>query len=167
MTLEDMLAREAIRALLARCTQAGDSLRAEDYAGCFTVDGTLRTETAGGASGLDLGSRAAILEWQTALRTPGKGMDKGTGRPGAVPLTFVRHNLTTCKIELTGPDSAQARTYWFVHTDIGPDHAGVYRDALRRVDSEWLIAERRVRTEWAAENSLMVPPESGPGAAGS
>ena len=160
LTLDDLLAREAIRALMARCTQAGDSLRGEDYAGCFTEDGVLQTEMAGGGKGLDLHSRAEILAWQTAMREPGKGMGTSTG----VPLLFARHNLTTCQIELTGPDSAEARTYWFVQTNIGPDHSGVYRDRFARVDGEWLIAERRVKTEWAAQDSLMVPPGSRPGA---
>lgn len=159
MTLEEMLAREAIRALLARCTQAGDSLRAEEYAACFTEDGALQTEMAGGGAGLDLKSRAEILAWQTGIRQPGKGMGHGS----SVPLKFARHNLTTCKIEITGPDSATARTYWFVHTNVGPDHAGVYRDTFCKVGTEWLIASRRVKTEWASDNSLMVPPESRPG----
>ena len=159
MNLDDLLAREAIRALMARCAQAGDSLRAEDYAGCFTEDGSLRTEMAGGGMGLDLRGRAEILGWQLGKRAPGEGM----GTSAAVPLKFARHNLTTCKIELTGLDSATARTYWFVNTNIGPDHSGVYRDTFRRVQGEWLIAARRVKTEWAAENSLMVPPGSRPG----
>ncbi len=159
MNLDDLFAREAIRALMARCTQAGDSLRAEDYAGCFTEDGSLQTEMTGGGHGLDLKNRAEILAWQTAMREP----DKGMGQSAAVPLKFARHNLTTCQIELTGPDSAKARTYWFVHTNAGPDHAGIYRDTFRRVDGEWLITARRVKTEWAAENSLMVPQGSRPG----
>ena len=82
---------------------------------------------------------------------------------GMVPLKFARHNLTTSKLEITGPDSAEARTYWFVNTNIGPDHSGVYRDTFRYAGGEWLIAERRVTTEWAADNSLMVPPDSRPG----
>jgi hypothetical protein len=159
MTLEEMLAREAIRATMAKCTQAGDSLRAEEYASCFTEDGTLQTEMEGGGFGLDLKSRAEILAWQTDKRKPGQGM----GQDGQVPLLFARHNLTTCKIEMTGPDTAQARTYWHVYTNAGPDHSGVYRDTFRRVDGDWLIAARRVKTEWAADNSLMVPPGFRPG----
>ncbi|MGE3691671.1 MAG: nuclear transport factor 2 family protein [Novosphingobium sp.] len=159
MTLDEMLAREAIRALMAKCTQAGDSLRAEEYASCFAEDGTLITEMDGGGLGLDLRSRAEILAWQTDKRKPGQGMGQG----GPVPLKFARHNLTTSKIEVSGPDSARARTYWHVMTNIGPDHAGIYRDTFRRVDGEWLIAERRVKTEWAADNSLMVPAGSRPG----
>ena len=158
MNVDEMLAREAIRTLMATCTQAGDSLRAEEYAACFTEGGVLTTEMAGGGTGLDLRGRAAILAWQTEKRTPGKGM----GAPGPVALRFARHNLTTSKIEWSGADSATARTYWFVNTNIGPDHSGIYRDTFRRVDGEWLIAERRVTTEWAAENSLMVPPASRP-----
>ncbi len=159
MTLDELLAREAIRALMAKCAQAGDSLRAEEYAACFTEDGILKTGAAGEGLGLNLASRAEIFAWQTEKRAPGKGM----GQSGPVALTFARHNLATCKIEITGPDSAQARTYWHVITDAGPDHSGVYRDTFRRVDGEWLIAERQVRTEWAAQNSLMVPPASRPG----
>ncbi len=158
MTLDEMLAREAIRATLARCAQAGDSLRAEEYSRCFTEDGILETAMAGGGRGLHLTSRAAILAWQTEKRAPGKGI----GVPGKVSLTFARHNLTTCKIDMAGPDSASARTYWLVVTNAGPDHSGVYRDSFARVDGEWLIAERRVTTEWAAEDSLMVPPEHRP-----
>ena len=36
----------------------------------------------------------------------------------------------------------------------GPDHCGVYTDTFRRVGDDWLIAERRVRTEWNAPESL-------------
>ena len=158
MTHDELLAREAIRALLARCAQAGDSLRGPKYAACFTEDGILRTESATRRPGLDLAGRAAILAWQSEMRAPGKSLGQG----GPVPLTFARHNLTTCQIEITGPDSASARTYWFVITNAGPDHSGVYRDRFARVGGEWLIAERRVKTEWAAENSLMVSPENRP-----
>ena len=154
MTIDDMLAHAAIRTTLSRCAQAGDSLRAEDYAACFTEAGTLSTEIAGRGPGLAISGRAAIFAWQNEKRAPGKGM----GTPGAPALTLARHNLTTCQIDITSPGSASVRTYWFVLTNAGPDHSGVYRDSFERVGDEWLIAERRVRTEWAAEYSLMVPP---------
>jgi hypothetical protein len=154
MNLDELLAREAIRALLARCAQAGDSLRKEEYANCFTEDGVLRAVTLAGHQALDLTSRAAILAWQGAMRAPRDGL----GVTGKIPLTFARHNLTTSKIELTGQDSAAGRTYWFVVSNAGPDHSGVYRDRFARVDGEWLIAERRVKTEWRSPHSLMAPP---------
>jgi len=66
----------------------------------------------------------------------------------------VRHHLSTSKIDLTGPDTAKARTYWVAWTDIGPDHAGYYLDTFRKVDGAWLIAHRRVRMDWEADASL-------------
>jgi hypothetical protein len=150
LTLDELLTREAIRATMARCTQAGDSLRAEEYAACFTEDGILQTTGPQGASGLDLVGRAAILVWQSGWREhPPTAETPRSAR-------FARHNLTTCKIELTGPDTAKARTYWMVMTDIGPDHCGVYQDTFRKVGDEWLIAHRKVKTEWSAPDSHFV-----------
>lgn len=149
MTLDELLAREAIRATMARCTQAGDSLRAEEYAACFTEDGILQTVGPEGAAGLDLHGRAAILAWQGGWRDQPAADQPRSAR-------FARHNLTTCKIELTGPDTARARTYWMVMTDVGPDHCGVYQDTFRRVGEDWLIAHRKVKTEWNAPDSHFV-----------
>jgi SnoaL-like domain len=143
MNLDDLIAREAIRATLAKYNHSGDSLRAEDFAACFTRDGILESANDGGFC---FHSRADILAWQMAWRD---APSAGTPRRAK----FVRHNLTTCTIELTGPGSAKARTYWLVTTDIGPDHSGVYTDIFRKVGEDWLIAHRKVRTEWWAENS--------------
>jgi hypothetical protein len=68
--------------------------------------------------------------------------------------SFVRHHLSTSKIDLTGPDTARARTYWVAWSDIGPDHAGYYLDTFRKVGEEWLIAHRRVREDWRSPGSL-------------
>ena len=56
--------------------------------------------------------------------------------------------------ELTGPDSARARTYWVAWTDIGPDHDGYYLDSFRKVEDRWLIAHRRIREDWRSSDSL-------------
>lgn len=149
MTIDELLVREAIRATLAKCSQAGDSLRGEDYAACFTVDGVLQTEQADGTVNFRHQGRAVILDWQNRWKSGAGGADTGTRSAG-----FVRHNLTTCQIVLTGPDTAKVRTYWFVLSSNGPDHCGVYTDAFRKVGDDWLIAERRVRTEWHAPESL-------------
>ena len=68
----------------------------------------------------------------------------------------MRHNLTTQHLELTGPDTAQGRSYFIVFTDIGPDHMGYYIDRLRKVDGAWYIEHRRVMMDWMAENTLFV-----------
>ena len=149
MTLEEMLTRECIRATMAKCAQAGDSLRAEDYAACYTDDGVLQTESAAGAVHFRHEGRATIIEWQNRWKSGGGGADTGSRE-----ASFVRHNLSTSQITMTGPDTAKARTYWFVLSNNGPDHCGVYTDRFRKVGDDWLIAERRVRTEWNAPDSL-------------
>jgi hypothetical protein len=149
VTIEELLAREAIRATLAKCSQAGDSLRVAEYAACFTEGGVLQTEAADGTVNMRHESRAAILDWQERWKSGAGGSDVGSRKAG-----FVRHNLTTCQIVFTGPGSAKVRTYWFVMSSNGPDHCGVYTDEFRKLGDQWLIAQRRVRTEWQADASL-------------
>jgi hypothetical protein len=149
LTLDDLLAREAIRDTMAKYNHSGDSLRAEDFAACFTEDGVLESASQGG---FHYASRAEILAWQSSWRDRPASAETPRG------AKFVRHNLTTSRIELTGPESAKGRTYWVVMTDIGPDHCGVYTDQFRKVGGEWLISHRRVRTDWWAEKSHFRPP---------
>jgi len=85
-----------------------------------------------------------------------KGLRDGSIKhsEAGMPPEYFRHHLTTCHIELTGPDTADVRTYFTVFTAIGPDHCGVYNDKWRKTDGRWLIAERRPRTEWRSSESL-------------
>ena len=150
MTVEDMLAREAIRDTMAKYNTAGDRLKVDDYANCFTEDGIIESEEAPGKYIFRYEGREAIREWQNRWRNREVGQDTVHG------ATFVRHHLSTCKIDLTGPDSATTRTYWVAWTDIGPDHAGYYLDDFRKVGDDWLIARRRVRRDWQSADSLFV-----------
>jgi hypothetical protein len=146
MNLDDLLAREAIRDTLARYTTSGDRLKADDLAACFTEDGIIESEGVPDAQRFRYEGRAAILAWQNRWREPGAGP--------ITQATFARHHLSTSKIDLTGPGTARARTYWVAWTDIGPDHAGYYLDELRKVGEDWLIAHRRVRLDWESPQSL-------------
>lgn len=134
-----------IRQLLARYNLSGDRLRLDELAATFAPDGVLDT---GGAV---LEGRAGIA---AGLAGVGGGKDAKPAPAGAVPLTLVRHHLTTSHVEMTGPDSATGRSYFHVYTDIGPDHMGVYVDRYVKTDGRWLIAHRRVQTDWVADNSL-------------
>jgi hypothetical protein len=148
MTLEEMLAREAIRKTMAAYTVAGDRLREDDFMAVFSENAIIESE---GVSESDLfryEGRAAIRQWISRWRQP----PEDVGRTHQA--TFVRHHLSTSHIELTGPDSARARTYWVAWTDIGPDHAGHYLDVFVRLGDDWLIQHRRIRRDWQAENSL-------------
>jgi hypothetical protein len=150
MTVDELLAREAIRDTMARYNTAGDRLKVADFVACFTEDGILESEHVSGPQTFRYAGRAAIEEWQNRWRNREPGQD-------TVHLArFVRHHLSTSTIELTGPGTATARTYWTAWTQIGPDHAGYYLDEFRKVGDRWLIAHRRVRLDWEAENSLFV-----------
>lgn len=145
MTVEEMLAREAIRDVMARYTTAGDRLRVDDFVACFTPDAVIESEHVPADRMFRYEGVPEIRAWQERWRS-------GEGATHAA--TFVRHHLATSRIELTSADAAEARTYWVAWTDIGPDHAGYYLDRFRRVDGEWRIAHRRVRMDWEAHNSL-------------
>ena len=148
MTLEDLLAREAIRDTMAKYNTSGDRLKAEGFAACFTEDAVIESQRVTGEMTFRYEGRAAIFDWQNRWRKrePGETM--------VHRASFVRHHLSTSKIDLTGPDTAKARTYWVAWTDIGPDHAGYYLDDFRKVGDEWLIAHRRVRLDWQSPDGL-------------
>lgn len=148
MTVDELLAREAIRHTLASYNAAGDRLRIEDFLAVFTEDAVLESLGASPGEGFRCDGRDAIRTWMTDFSSrPGRP-------PGVEAPKFVRHHLTTSLVELTGPETAKGRTYFAVYTQIGPDHAGVYSDVFRKTGDRWLIAERRIRTEWRAPDSL-------------
>lgn len=154
MNLDELLAREAIRDTLAKYNVSGDRLKIDDYVSCFTEDGIMETEHRDPAFVFRYEGRPAIRAWQQ------RWLD-GTAGGGVHQATFARHHLSTCKIDLTAPDTADVRTYWVAWTDVGPDHAGYYLDLFRKVGDDWLIAHRRVREDWRSPGSLFGNPVAG------
>lgn len=141
MTVEELLVRESIRDALARYNSNGDRMKIEGFIGVFTDDAVYEV-----GDKVVVG-RDGIRAWLTARRD----------LPADAPrVKFVRHNLTTSLIDVTGPASATVRTYYFVNTDIGPDHCGYYVDAFRPVEGRWLICHRKVRMDWASPASVFV-----------
>ena len=126
--------REAIRDLLTRYTYNGDRGRLDDLSACFAPDGTLEF------SGKAPQGPAAIAQ----------ALSSGERNPR---LTFVRHHITNPLIDLTG-DTASARSYFAVTTNVGPDHSGTYDDRLIRTLDGWRFAYRRGRIDWQTETSL-------------
>jgi SnoaL-like domain len=146
-SLEDLLAREAIRHTMARYTMAGDRLRAEEFIAVFTEDAVLASEGVEDSDVFRYEGREAIREWISRWSR----RNEPTQAPAA---TFVRHHLSTSLIELTGANAARARTYWVAYTNIGADHCGYYLDIFRKTAGDWLIAQRKVRLDWRSPNSL-------------
>jgi 3-phenylpropionate/cinnamic acid dioxygenase small subunit len=146
MTLDDLLAREAIRDVMARYTVAGDRLKEEEFIAVFAADAIMESEGVPAQDTFRYEGRDQIRQWISRWRNPSAA--------AAHQATFVRHHLSTSQIELTSATAARARTYWVAYTDIGPDHAGYYLDTFRKDGEHWLIAHRRVRLDWRSPQSL-------------
>jgi uncharacterized protein (TIGR02246 family) len=137
--LWELVAREEIRGLLAAYAHGVDRGRFDDVAELFTPDGTLEVGNGRHPSG-----RAAIREFLAGVDSPGS---EGPA------LAYIRHHVSNVAIDLHGPDTARAESYFFVVTDRGPDHWGRYRDDLVSDGERWRFARRVARTDGATQGS--------------
>lgn len=147
MTIDEMLAREGIRDAIARYTIAGDSRDRELFLSAFAEDAVFEFAGFPPVPGFRLAGRAEIdpaSRWRRYAEL----------EAGARGSSFIRHNLTTCRIELTGAATAKARSYFIVFTDIGPDHSGTYDDVLVEQDGRWRISHRKISLDWRSPESL-------------
>ena len=151
MNHDETAAREAIRKTLNAYTIAGDSRTPEAFHPLWTEDAILEFAGYPPVPGFRREGRDAIRAG-TATWSNVPGQD-----PSLARTSFIRHNLTTCQIELTSTDTACARTYFIVFTELGPDHMGVYSDELHREGSDWLFSHRRITLDWRAPGSLFPP----------
>ena len=149
MTLDECLARESIRHVMASYTVAGDRLLGDDFIAVFTEDAVLESDGVPEPDAFRYQGHQEIRDW----------IERWSGCPNEDPNsgprpTFVRHHLSTSLIEFTGLETAKARTYWAAYTDIGVDHCGYYLDVFRKAGERWLINHRRVRLDWRSPDSL-------------
>ncbi len=146
----ELASREAIRDLIARYTLAGDRGRSTELADLFAVDGALDVGDHGGR----WTGRAEIVRQLDAVAD--RVASAGTS-PGPV-----RHHVSSLVIDVSSPSEASASSYFLVLTAIGIDHWGRYRDRLTTDDAgRWRFAERTVRVDGQAPNSLMTGSGSG------
>ena len=139
----DLLAREAIRDLVARYNAYGDSGLLDRMLALFTDDAVL-----------EVGDLA--YEGPDAIRGLFSGtVDRSAGAEGGP--TYVRHSVTTHQIDLLDDGRATGRAYFTVLTRVGLDHWGRYLDEYRVVDGAWRFARRRVLTDDFAAGSLFRP----------
>ena len=143
--LSDLLAREAIRDLVARYNAYGDGGLIDRMVELFAEDAVL-----------EIG--ADRYEGRGAIRGLFSGtVERSAGAAGGP--TYVRHVTTTHQIDLVDAAHATGRCYFTVLTRIGLDHWGRYLDEYRTVDGEWRFARRRVLTDDFAPGSLFRTPE--------
>ncbi len=151
MTTDEVLAREGIRETIANYTIAGDNRDAALFDQQWTKDAVLEFLGFPPLPGFVCRGLAEIRARSAAWR-PLPIVD-----PGLRSATFIRHNLTTCRIELITKARARAKTYFMVITDIGLDHAGNYTDELVREGERWLFRHREIALVWRSPHGCFPP----------
>lgn len=148
MERTELVAREAIRDLLASYTWAGDRGRSEELAACFTAEGVL-----------DVGDHGGEWTGRDAIRAELDTVAERVASSGEAP-TRVAHHVSSVAIELRDPTAARVRSYFCVFTEAGADHWGAYLDdvVLDPADGEWRFARRTVRVTGRAADSRFAPP---------
>lgn len=150
MELSELVIRESVRDLIARYTQAGDRGRVIDLAQLFAPDGVL-----------DVGDHGGRWEGRAEIERQLTAVAERVAAAGSTP-TRVQHHVTGTAITIESESTAAAESYFAVHTAIGLDHWGRYRDRFVAIDGVWHFAERTVKVDGHATGSLMVT--SGPDA---
>ncbi len=138
----ELAVRESVRQTLADYTAATDRFDLGALAACFGPDGVL--EFTGGSEPL---AGPAAIESGLAAAMAGP-------TPSTAP-THVGHHVSSIRFESVAPDRVEVSSYFAVHTDVGLDHWGRYRDVLVPIDDRWLFAHRRIRVDGFAPDSLM------------
>ena len=141
MNIEEVVAREGIRDLVARYNSNGDSGRFEHLLELFAPDAVVQI----GSHGRDEVER---YEGREAIGTIFTGVRDGMTVPGVM-----RHHTSTHQIDLVDADHATGRLYFAVVTGRGLDHWGRYVDRYVRIEGRWRFAERVVTTEGYAPGS--------------
>ena len=110
MQLDDLLAREAIRDLVARYNAYGDSGLFDRMMELFAPDAVLEI-------------RGSRNEGHDEIRAVFTGVADRTSAGGGVSA-YLRHCTATHQIDLVDATTATGRCYFFVLTPVGLDHWG-------------------------------------------
>ena len=145
MEIWELVARERVRDTLARYNWSGDAGRLDDLADTFCADGVLEIR------GFEpLRGRSEILAFLGGVTS--------NVAVSADVKPIVRHNVANVLFSELTRDQAQVSCYFTVVTHIGLDHVGRYRDTFVPDGGIWRIRHRKVSTDWAAPDSVMVRP---------
>ena len=136
MDLDELLAREAIRDLVARYNANGDSGRFDAVLALFADDAVLEAE------GVSYAGKDRIREMFTTAAAAFSGAGGS-----------LRHFTSTHQIDVTSASTAVGRAYYAVLMGPGLDHWGRYLDDYVRVDDTWRFARRRVLVDGEAPGS--------------
>ena len=138
----ELAIRESVRQTLSDYTAGTDRNRLDDIAACFAPDGVLAFsggEPMVGPSAIVAGLSAQVNRFAA----------------GPVPLTHVRHHVSSVRFSAVTHDRVEVSSYFLALTHIGVDHWGRYRDVLVPVDDRWLFASRQATADGFSSDSLM------------
>jgi hypothetical protein len=138
----ELAIREAVRQTLSDYTAGTDRNRLDDIAACFAPEGVLVF-----SGGEPMVGPSAIVA----------GLSSQVNRfaAGPVPLTHVRHHVSSVRFGAVTRDRVEVSSYFLALTNIGVDHWGRYRDVLTPVDGRWLFASRQATADGFSSDSLM------------
>ncbi len=133
MTIEDILAREAIRYTLALYNNAGDRGAVDEMMRCFTQDAILEF-----GNDRPQGVQAIRAYYQAIL---------DSGLLGGAERRAARHHVTTSRIEMDDAENAHGWSYFLLIRGDTILQTGIYIDQFRKVGDAWLLHKRRVKLE--------------------
>jgi hypothetical protein len=137
MDLDELIAREQIRDIVARYNATADSGRFDDTIEVF-ADGAV----------MEVGDQ--VLEGRPAIRELFAATQDSIADHAGDQPRYVRHLTATLQIDLTSATEAKGRCYFQVLLPHGLDHWGRYLDSYGLRDGRWVITHRRVVTDgWA------------------
>jgi hypothetical protein len=140
MELNELLAREEIRDLVARYNSYGDSGLFDRVLELFAPDAVL-----------EVGDR--VHKGHEEIRSVFTAVSERTSEGRRGP-SYLRHCTATHQIDLIDERAATGRCYFFVLTAVGLDHWGRYLDEYRVIDGKWRFIRRRVLTDDLSDQSL-------------
>lgn len=142
MKLDDLLARESIRDLVARYNSYGDTGRFEDLFELFVDDAVMEVGPTHGERTIHDG-----LEALKSIFTGARG--RVQAQDERAKTTYIRHFTSTHQIDLLGDGHATGRCYFAVIIGDavearGLDHWGRYIDDYVYSNDRWKFRRRRV-----------------------
>jgi hypothetical protein len=135
--LNELVAIEGIRKTMADYVFFTDNGKIREFAALFGESGVFVLPDGSASTGA--GAIRALLEGHAAYFA---------ANPDQAPPGYLRHQITTVDITLTGDGSASAESYFMTLTKDRVDHWGKWSDQLARAaDGRWLFVKRVVTTD--------------------
>lgn len=144
MQYSEALIRESVRQTLAEYTAATDGFDLRALADCFAADGVL-----------EFTGSAEPLVGPAAIESGLKAAMSGPRDPERRAPTHVRHHVSSVRFTSVSAERVEVSSYFAVHTDVGLDHWGRYRDVMVAQGERWLFAHRKISVDGFSPESLM------------